>query len=77
MGKTVFNNDLDVRFTDSISKIISDATEKLGYDNHSITVNNMIAGALIFEGLLEEYPEVDSAYNDYITKTGLRVEEDR
>jgi hypothetical protein len=64
-----FNNDLNIMVSDFMVEVIAKAKSDLGYSSISETVNNLLCGSLIFEALLDDYPQVEVAYEDYKAKT--------
>jgi hypothetical protein len=64
-----FNVDLDIKVTEGMADIIAKAKSDLGHSSNSETVNNLLCGSLILEALLDDYPQVEAAYEDYKAKT--------
>jgi hypothetical protein len=62
------NNDLPVKFSDYMVAIINRNQEGLGCTKSEV-VDNMLCAGVILDNLLEEYPQVEAAYNDYKQKT--------
>jgi hypothetical protein len=64
-----FSNDLGIKFSDDMVTIINRAQEELGHNSKDETVNNFLCAGIILDALLDAYPQVEAAYNDYKAKT--------
>jgi hypothetical protein len=62
-------NNLDVKFSDYMVAIIDEANKQLGHTSISQTVDNLLCAGVILDDLLDKYPQVEAAYNDYKQKT--------
>jgi|LQAB01.1.fsa_nt_gi hypothetical protein len=69
MSNEYLNNNLDVKFSDFMVTIIDKANKDLGHTSISQTVDNMLCAGVILDSLLDEYPQVEAAYEDYKAKT--------
>jgi galactitol-specific phosphotransferase system IIC component len=62
-------NDLNVKVSDYMASIISEANKQLGHASVSQTVDNLLCAGVILDELLNKYPQVEAAYEDFQMKT--------
>jgi hypothetical protein len=63
-----FKHELDIKVSDDVLSIIRKAQDELGHTSDSETINNFVCAGVILDTLLDKYPAVESAYNDYKQK---------
>jgi hypothetical protein len=60
-----FKHDLSIKVSDDVLDVIKRAQSQLGHSSDSETINNFVCAGVILDTLLDKYPAVEAAYNDY------------